>query len=83
LDQNGKLRILACHSNGEVTLGGTAQVSGSRTDLSLRATKRPGAFGINLDATFDDGEVRVHQALVSLAPHPSRLRPEPEKPSGA
>lgn len=71
----GNIRILACRAKGQVIFGGEARLDGTRVHFSFRATARPGAFGLIIEATLEDGSLRPHRALTSLAPQAHRRRP--------
>lgn len=71
----GRVRILACRTNGQVVFGGDAHVDGGRAQFSLRAAARPGAFGLSMEGVFEDGHLRIGPTLTSLAAQEQRLRP--------
>jgi hypothetical protein len=79
LSQEGNIRILACRSNGRVIFGGEAHADDDRVHFSLRAVARPGAFALAVDATFEDGQLRVDRALTSLRAQVEPLRPIAER----
>jgi HEAT repeats len=77
---NGTVRIMASRTNGQLAFGGSARLDDGGLHFSLRAVARPGAFGVGIEGTLDNGELRIRRAVAALTPQNHRLRPVPEHP---
>jgi len=78
--EDGTVRIVASRTNGQVTFGGSARQDDAGLHLSLRAAARPGAFGIGIEGTVENGQLRIDRAVAALTAQDHRLRPVRESP---
>ena len=78
---NGAVRIMASRTNGQVVFGGRARLDDGGLHLSLRGVARPGAFGVGIEGTLEESELRIHRAVAALTPQEHRIRPVPEHPA--
>ncbi len=65
--QPNLLNILIHRATGEQIFSGTGQVEGSKTEFSIRSIPRPGAFPVNIEGTFEGGQVELKTALSGTA----------------
>ena len=78
---NREVRIMASRTNGQVVFGGSARLDDGGLHLSLRGVARPGAFGVGIEGTLEESELRIHRAVAALTPQEHRIRPVPEPPA--
>ena len=78
--KDGTVKIVASRTNGQVIFGGSARLDDAGLQISLRAVTRPGAFGVEIEGTVENGQLRIHRAVAARASQDHRLRPVPERP---
>ncbi len=76
-DQPNILNLLVHRSTGEQVFGGTAQVEGSKANFSIRSISRPGGFPVNVEGSFEGGNLNFETTLSGTQAqerrHPARV----------
>jgi hypothetical protein len=76
-EQPNILNVLIHRSTGEQVFGGTAKVEGSKANFSIRSISRPGGFPINVEGSFEGGNVNFETTLsgtqVRERRHPTKV----------
>jgi HEAT repeats len=77
-EQPNILNLLVHRSTGEQIFGGTAQVEGGKANFSIRSISRPGGFPVNVEGTFEGGNLNFETTLsgtqVQERRHPTKVR---------
>ena len=71
-EQSGQVHVLVHRPDGQQAFAGTAQISGGRADFVLRSVERPGVFGIEVEGTFEAGQLTFQTALSAFRVHNQR-----------
>jgi hypothetical protein len=77
-EQPNILNLLVHRSTGEQIFGGTAQVEGRKANFSIHSISRPGGFPVNVEGTFEGGNLNFETTLsgtqVQERRHPTKVR---------
>jgi hypothetical protein len=68
----GALSWTVFRTTGELIFGATARMRGDQVSFKMRAVRRPGAFAVQLDGRFSNGELALDTALASIRVLPKR-----------
>jgi hypothetical protein len=76
-EQPNILNLLVHRSTGEQVFGGTAQVEGGKANFSIRSISRPGGFPVNVEGSFEGGNLNFKTTLsgtqVQERRHPTKV----------
>jgi hypothetical protein len=77
-EQPSILNLLVHRSTGEQVFGGTVKVEGGKADFSIRSVSRPGGFPVNVEGSFEGGNLNFETTLsgtqVQERRHPTKVR---------
>jgi HEAT repeats len=77
-DRPSILNLLIHRSTGEQVFAGTAQVEGGKANFSIYSISRPGGFPVNVEGTFESGNLNFETTLsgtqVQERRHPTKVR---------